>query len=62
MHVNALSDSRKYSTKRKDRQYTSRMQNAKAMVGRIKIDLPRNLEVIDDVGMNFFIRSQTIHE
>ena len=38
------------------------MQNANAMVERIKADPPRNLEVIDDVGMEFLIRSQTIHE
>jgi hypothetical protein len=62
MHVNALSDSCKYSTRGRDRQYTARMQNANAMVERIKVDPPRNLEVIDDVGMEFFIRSQTIHE
>lgn len=62
MHVNALSDSRKYSTRGRDRQYTARMQNANAMVERIKADPPRNLEVIDDVGMEFLIRSQTIHE
>ena len=62
MHVNALSDSRKYSTSGKNRQYTTRMQNANAMVERIKVDPPRNLEVIDDVGMEFLIRSQTIHE
>jgi hypothetical protein len=62
MHVNALSDSRKYSTRGRDRQYTARMQNANAMVERIKADPPRNLEVIDDVGMKFLIRSQRIHE
>ena len=32
------------------------------MVERIKADPPCNLEVIDDVGMEFLIRSQTIHE
>lgn len=45
-----------------DRQYTARMQNANAMVEMIKADPPKNLEVIDDVGMEFLIRSQTIHE
>ena len=62
MHVNVLSDSRKYSTRERDRQYTIRMQKANAMVERIKADPPSNLEVIDDVGMKFLIRSQTIHE
>jgi hypothetical protein len=38
------------------------MQNANAMVKRIKDDPPRNLEVIDDGGMEFLICSQTIHE
>ena len=32
------------------------------MVERIKVDPPSNLEVIDNVGMEFLIRSQTIHE
>ena len=41
MHVNALSDSRKYLTRGRDRQYTTRMQNANAMVERIKADPPR---------------------
>ena len=62
MHVNALNDSRKYSTKRRDRQYTICMQNANAMVEMIKANPPSSLEVIDHVGMEFFIRSQTIHE
>ena len=62
MHVNALSVSQKYSTREKYRQYTIRMQKANAMVERIKVDPLSNLEVIDNVGMKFLIRSQTIHE
>ena len=62
MHVNALSDSRKYSSRGRDRQYTIRMQKANVMVERIKVDSLGNLEVIDDVGMEFLIRSQIIHE
>ena len=62
MHVNALSDSRKYSTRERDRQYTIRIQRANVMVERIKADPPNNIEVIDDVGMKFLIRCQTIHK
>jgi hypothetical protein len=32
MDVNAISDSRKYSTRERDRQYTIRMQRVNAMV------------------------------
>ena len=62
MHVNALSHLQKYSMRGRDRQYTIRMQRANAMVERIKADPPSNLKVIDNVGMEFLIRSQTIHE
>ena len=57
IHVNALSDSQKYSTRGRDRQYTIRMQRVNAMVDMIKVDPLGNLEVIDYVGMKFFIRS-----
>ena len=60
--MNALSDSRKYSTRGRYRQYIIHMQKANVMVERIKVDPSNNLEVIDDVGMEFLIRSQTIHE
>jgi hypothetical protein len=62
MYVNALSDLQKYSTRGRDRQYTIRMQKVVAMVERIEVDLPSNHEVIDDVDMEFLIRSQNIHE
>ena len=62
MHVNALSNSRKYSSRGRDRQYTIRMQKTNAMKKMIKADPPSNLKVIDDVGMEFLIRSQIIHE
>ena len=62
MHLNAHSDSQKYSTRGRDRQYTIRMQKANAMVERIMDDPPSNLEVINDVGIEFLIRSQTIHK
>ena len=62
MYVNALSDSRTYSIMGRDRQYTIRMQRANAMVERIKNNPLCNLEVIDDVGMKFFVRIQTIHK
>lgn len=38
------------------------MQRAKAMVERIKVDPLDNLHIINDVNMDFLIRSQTIHE
>lgn len=62
MHVNALSDSWKYSTRERDRQCTALMQRVSIMIERIKIDPPCNLKIIDDVGTKFFICSQTIHK
>ena len=32
------------------------------MIEKIKANPPSNLEVIDDVGMTFFIHSRKIHE
>lgn len=62
MHVNALSDSWKYLTRERDRQYIARMQRVNAMVERINVDPPSNLKIINDVGMKTLNYSQTIHE
>ena len=43
-------------------QYTTCMQRIKAMVERIEVDPLDNLHIIDDVNINFLIRSQIIHE
>ena len=62
MYVNALSDSWKYSTRERDRQYITRVQNANTMVERIKANPPSNFEIIDDVNIKHPVRSQIIHE
>lgn len=44
------------------RQYTTHMQRANAMVERTNVNPSNNLHIIDDINMEFLIRSQTIHE
>lgn len=61
-YINAMSNSWKYSMRGRDWQYRTRVQNANAMIERIKANLPSKLEIIDDVNMEYLICSQMIHE
>lgn len=54
-----LSESRKYSLRGGDRSRNAKLQRARKLVQRYKLDPTSNLEVLDECCMEFSIRSQT---
>ena len=49
----------KYSTRGRDKHYTSRLQRATQIVALFKEDLGGHPQIIDEFNMEFIIRSQT---
>ena len=58
-YVNSLSESGKYSTRGRDKYYTTRLQKATQFVENYQNDPEGHLQIIDPYNMEFLVRSQT---